>query len=740
MSMDENTIWLAGLALLAAALFLMAAVVISLIRKIKKKQKERAMDPHEQLRMKVQAAREIVAPDGVNPNPLSYFVLHDAGHDIYVRCFTIDALPKRTVFASTFPALMNFSRTAVSIFVEPMTEGKAEHMLDTAIMEIETNIITAENDANRNMLRKLNSKLRETESWAHRIETGEISLYHVFFLFTIMAPTLEQLNYETDSFRSLAKEKQVVISACYAVHPEAFFSGLPLNTRFFSGIGPVKVAGLKRHTMDKLSLSSIYNHTQTDFIHEDGVILGRNMNTWKPVSFDCYDTSHNGYNMVFCGMTGTGKSATMKILASRYIAKNGYRFLCIDSQAKGNRGEYAMLADMQCGVNYQVRIDSDMVLNPFELHEEEEWSEIEGDYMVLRLKDKIEDAKSNMMILIQGGKERADFELTVHLERIVTDVVSELYEERRIYDGQIESLYEQAQEGYGMLSSGNVRKELPTLTDFYKKILIRNKQNGIEEHKKAYRIILDSLKDRVREVYYCPECLSFFSRHEYDASQACDCKGKIRAIRGVKNYYDGQSTVRINKDARFTNIDISQLPDHERAIARLIALSFATEQFIKRNATNPKKTESLGVICDELHENLVSPLAVRKLDYVSRTSRKRLVSLWTATQALKDYDRTPETVAMLTQAAAKFVFKQDYQDKGWIKETLNLTSGQVERIMELGGDPSDDKNLDRKGEVCIVDNGKVCFCKVDYLKHAEAVYVETDARYLQRMYTGKAAG
>ena len=60
--------------------------------------------------------------------------------------------------------------------------------------------------------------------------------------------------------------------------------------------------------------------------------------------------------------------------------------------------------------------------------------------------------------------------------------------------------------------------------------------------------------------------------------------------------------------------------------------------------------------------------------------------------------------------------------------------------MELGGDPSDDKNLDRKGEVCIVDNGKVCFCKVDYLKHAEAVYVETDARYLQRMYTGKAAG
>ena len=93
---------------------------------------------------------------------------------------------------------------------------------------------------------------------------------------------------------------------------------------------------------------------------------------------------------------------------------------------------------------------------------------------------------------------------------------------------------------------------------------------------------------------------------------------------------------------------------------------------------------------------------------------------------------------MLKQAATKFVFKQDYQDRAWVKEALNVTNGQVDRILELGGDPSD-KSGERKGEVCIVDNGKVCFCKVDYLKAAEAVFVETDARILQKMY-GKAAG
>ena len=178
----------------------------------------------------------------------------------------------------------------------------------------------------------------------------------------------------------------------------------------------------------------------------------------------------------------------------------------------------------------------------------------------------------------------------------------------------------------------------------------------------------------------------------------------------------------------------SQLPESERPIARQIALSFLNEQFIKTNATNPKKTQCLGVIVDEVHQNFDMKSAIASLDYVARTSRKRLVSLWTATQALKDYDCCRETEALLKQAAAKFVFKQSYSDRQWVQEALNLTNGQTERVLELGGDPEDDSS-NRKGEVCIVDNGKVCFCKIDYLQAAEAVFVETDPRIIQEMYT-----
>ena len=713
----------------------LALVIYLFFGKKKNTEKDAVTEKRVQKQEKITELRKVAAPDGIDPNPKSYLILHDAGNDMYVRCLTVDALPKRTVFASTFPALFNFDRVTSTVFIEPLAEGRASHLLDSRIVEIETNMITAEKNADRNQLRKLTAKLRDAEGWAQRIETGENSLYHVYFLFVLMADSLEKLNRRTDAFRNLAKEKQITVSCCYALQAESYLTGMPLVYRYQAKLGPIKSSGLKKHTLDKLSLASIFNHTQDSFFHESGIIIGRNMSTGMPVAFDVYEKKHNGYNMVFAGMTGTGKSACMKILASRYITKNGYRFVCIDSQSKGNRGEYAMLADMMCGTNYEIKNNSGNIINLFDIDVEEEWSEISGTYEVLRLQDKIANAKSDIMTLIQGDKEPADFSLATHIERIVTDIIAELYEEKGIYDNVVESIYESGKGlKNGVLTSGKVKKKMPVLSDFYIKALIKNKQNNIREHTKAYRIILDSLKDRVRELYYCPHCMKFFTKQEYgEYYQKCTCGTDIIRILGSKAYYDGQSTIRINENESFTNIDISQLPEKERPVARQIALSFLNEQFIKKNATNPKKTQCLGVIVDEVHQNFSMKSAIASLDYVARTSRKRLVSLWTATQALKDYDCCYETEALLKQSAAKFVFKQSYSDRKWVQEALNLTNGQTERVLELGGDPEDDSG-NRKGEVCIVDNGKVCFCKIDYLEKAEAVFVETDPRIIQEMY------
>ena len=496
--------FLVGIGALLLMSLVLAIIIILRMYTKKNTSEKKPEEKKEKKKEKISEARRIVCPDGINPNPLSYTVIHDAGHDVYVRSLTIDSLPKRTVFATTFPSLFNFDRVTTSVFIEPLGEGRASHLLDGRIVEIETNMITAEKNADRNQLRKLNAKLRDTESWAQRIETGDNSLYHVYFLFVLMADSLEQLNRRTDAFRNLAKEKRITLSCCYSLQAESYLTGMPLMYRYSASIGPAKTAGLKRHTMDKLSLASIFNHTQDSFFHEHGIIM-----------------------------------------------------------------------------------------NIFDLDKEEEWSELNGSYEVLRLQDKIANAKSDMMTLIQGNKEPAEFSLVTHIERIVTDIITEMYEERGIYDNVVESLYESGKGlRNGVITSGKIRKKMPVLTDFYKKALEKNKGNRIAEHRKAYRIILDSLKDRVKELYYCPECIQFYSREEWDGgTRNCSCGAEIKKIVGSKAYYDGQSTVKIKENEHFTNIDISQLPEMERPIARQISLSFLNEQFIKTNATNPQKTE-----------------------------------------------------------------------------------------------------------------------------------------------------
>ena len=132
----------AGILILLIAALIMTVLGFRAVNGRKGGLEKEIQEKKERKREKICEARKVAAPDGINPNPLSYTVIHDAGHDIYVRSFTVDSLPKRTVFASTFPALFNFDRAVSSVFIEPIGEGRASHLLDGRIVEIEMRTAT----------------------------------------------------------------------------------------------------------------------------------------------------------------------------------------------------------------------------------------------------------------------------------------------------------------------------------------------------------------------------------------------------------------------------------------------------------------------------------------------------------------------------------------------------------------------------------------------------------------------
>ena len=163
--------------------------------------------------------------------------------------------------------------------------------------------------------------------------------------------------------------------------------------------------------------------------------------------------------------------------ASRYI-DFGYKIRSIDFDARGTGGEYSIMAEAVGGINYQLKPDSKNILNLFEVDVTDEFDEMtQTEYKVLDLATKKSNLLRLIMTMIKDGREIEQFAQETFIKRIVLDAITECYNDRGIYHGKVESIYEKAKYVVnGALSSGMVKKELPTITDFYKKILIWEKR------------------------------------------------------------------------------------------------------------------------------------------------------------------------------------------------------------------------------------------------------------------------
>ncbi len=90
------------------------------------------------------SVREACAPNGVNPNPLEYMVLNDAGPEkVFAMVLYIHTMPKRAAFASTFAPLFNMPGVTPNVHIEPISTGKATKQLDRRVTVLESENIAA---------------------------------------------------------------------------------------------------------------------------------------------------------------------------------------------------------------------------------------------------------------------------------------------------------------------------------------------------------------------------------------------------------------------------------------------------------------------------------------------------------------------------------------------------------------------------------------------------------------------
>jgi len=698
--------------------------------------------------------RVILAADGIDPNPLDYLTIMDGGHPKYVRTYTVVGKPKRTTFAKTFTNLFDFPGCTSSVFIDPISEDEMSRKLDNNITILSAEYDQAANDPNRR--RKLAGQAGEANSWASQIENGDNKAYRVGFLFSLYADSISDLNKICDSFYAEALAKNIIVSNCFGLQAEAYALNGPYNGQINILSKYVKESPINYVTMDKYSVSTLINYLQSGFSHKSGVPLGRDMITGNPVIFDLFDDSHDSMSIAVAGKPGSGKSVLIKVMSGRQLLF-GWHYVAIDSQErKGtSEGEYAALAIAAGGINFQIANNAKERLNLFDVSETIRSEKIAEDtYKEIRtldLSSKITTLTNNIcsMILNAADKSFDSIHEGTYVRRVITDTALQTYHDFGIKDGDVDSLYENRTATYNGITTSMQRKKLPTISDFYKRILINANRNTDENLKKAYTLIIFGLKDRIKELYYTKDTVHFLTRTEYENAPLAengiryfDNNGKkeeIIAVRGVKAYYDGQSTIAINRDCPFVNIDISQLPDDEKTLARQIAIAWVTENFIKKNSERKDSKEKLVVVLDEVHECYRDPFARNTIDITVREARKRYVGIILCTQTLKEYDNYTETQAILKLVECKFIFKQDYQDRDYLISCLGITSSQADMIVStLGGSErsSDEDRKRHRGEMCIIDNKKVCFCKVDYLKKTEGLIADTNAAEVEQMLKG----
>lgn len=678
---------------------------------------------------------DLIAPDGVDPFNMSFLVLNDHGRDVFIRTFYVSKLPTNAEFAVSFARLLNTSDSVASVFVNPMGAKKAQNSLNRDVVGIETETLQANKRGDSNRARKLMARLSNINGWAARVENSFSKLNEVAFLISIYADEKSDLDKKTSDLFYAVEKTSIELSNCYGYQYEAYLANQPSNNiiQYVSTKITDKLPkGLDFHRMDQEAVATIFNHTSSELFHDDGIYVGFNLDDGSPVIHHLYNKTHKGYGMIVAGTTGGGKSLTLKLLISRYL-QDEFRFVLLDSDSTGRRGEFSSITRKFNGVNYYLAPDSHEILNIFEIDEEMAYDETTGqEWRTLDIKSKIIDAKHIVMAIVNKHDNVALFGTHAFtIETLIGDTIQDLYMQIGLKDGDAESLYEQGDEGF--LGSGKKKKKLPVLSDFFSKIIYYKTVERDKSKLPAYTMLIDAIKPYIREKIICHECAKdTFTNDEFETMETlgddgvryrkCSCGGHVERVIGTQPYFDGQSTINIEYDTRIVNIDISQLHENEKPVAQTIALSYIKEKFIKKNAANPDKAKGLGVVFDELAKTFKYESARQVVAEVYRIARKRFVAPITATQSIADYIMHEDTKAIIKNASTQLILAHMPQDTEVLEDLVELKPTQARAVVTFD-----------VGEAYLIDNRKAVHMKIDYFPHVEAKYLETDIKKLKML-------
>ena len=611
--------------------------------------------------------KDLIAPAGIDFSNINHVEIVST-KTRYARSMIVANIPRMCTFPEFLRSMYTFGDVNTSVFISPVSESSSQTDLNRTINELEAERLVAIDRGDINRERILAQKRIEAEDLRDQIASGFNKLYESTIVCTLFAYSLEDLDKETELLASEMAKTLIDVKPAWAIQEDAFRSNLPFNENTIK----------KAHNFDRNSMATVFPFFSSEVGHENGIPIGFDKQTGLPILFDNFSSTLTNYNLVIFGKSGAGKGVTIKTITARSSVLMGIESLALDAE-----GEYGVVADALGGVNVTISPNSNTIINLFDIEPETVKDEITGrERVVLNIENKVEDVTQALLTMARGSTRSEEVnELT---KQIIAESVAEEYESRGITD-DINSLYEDNDptRRFSRNYIGRVKKEMPTIGSWFKRILRKGQENENPDYRFHYSYLSKVMKQYVRE---------------YNGQMA---------------YFDGQSTFELLDGTPFINLDISQLEERfARPLAQQILLSWIWEKFVKKNSEDRKRAKQKRVLVDEAWMLLPYPEAVDFLNKMARRARKRNVSLAIISQRFQDFYEKPEAQAVLTSSDTKLFLAQDKSEIQYLKEVFKLSEGEAsflitcskgEGLLKVGSDTAILKIMPTKKEFEFVE-------------------------------------
>ena len=524
------------------------------------------------------------------------------GDNRYARIFSIIVYPNEIWIGWLDDILNTMGDVDISIQVQVADERNIEKYLTHKITKLRSDYMLFQKQGNINELNKLEENIRSFEEMRRNIQINNDKMFFIKILLRVNAENLKELNEKSKLLRNEFANRSCEIRPTYFKQLDALKETLPVNNNIIKE---------DNRNMTTTGLAQMFPIARTKSSIKEGIYLGRDMFTGLPMNLETFTKDLANANIAIFGVTGAGKSVTVKTIVGRTALINR-RTSILDIE-----GEYVSLTEKLGGRIIKVRQGVAVGINLFDIDINEDDEFIDIDSKIIEIRAIISGIINKYENRTLKPSEIADIETAVkevYRKKGITKDLDSIYEKE---GGKIE----------GKITFGNIKKKMPTLSDFHK-----------------------VMKDEI-------------GNKELAATLSNFIAGNTLGI------FDCQSTLKVND--QIICFDISDIKDDiMKFYACLVITTWITNKYMATQERNERY-----VVVDEAWNLFKNKETSDFLENLARRARKRRVAMILATQYLSELRKDRQAEAIVNSCDTLIILKQPIGSIDEIMKFFKLPSG-----------------------------------------------------------------